>query len=309
MKALSLAKAVEFYLKQRRQLGFPLKEDGQMLHQLVRYAAQQGHRGPLTSQLVLAWAQAPAQASRFWWARRLDAARRFAAFWRAFDPRTELPPAGALGPSYHRRAVHLYTPKEIAALMQAARDLGGLRGLTFQALIGLLACTGLRVGEALRLRTQDIDWTAALLTVRHSKSRRSRCVPLHATALDALKRYGKQRQKYLLQNDANWLFVGRNGRAVSYGQAAYTFRSLRARLGWNQQPVPRLHDLRHNFATGCLIEGYRQGEDVGQKVLLLATYLGHSSIHDTYWYLSAVPELLALTHARWADAARGGAHA
>lgn len=311
MKRLSLAKAVEFYLRHRRQLGFPLKEDGQMLQQLVGYAAKRAHRGPLTNQLALAWAQAPAQSSRLWWARRLDAARRFAKFWRAFDPRTELPPPGVFGPSYRRRAVHLYTQQEITTLMQQARALGGVRGLTFQTLIGLLACTGLRIGEALRLYEHDLDWTAGLLTVRHSKCGRSRCLPVQASTLKALKSYRRKRQKYLRQTNPDPLFVGRSGRAIGYPQAAATFRGLRQHLGWKQRPVPRLHDLRHTFAVGCLLDWYRQGEEVGKKLLCLATYLGHSHIQGTYWYLSAVPELLALAHARWPElrAQPGGAHA
>lgn len=311
MKSRSLAKAVEFYLGQRRQLGFPLKEDGQMLQQLVKYAAQRHHRGPLTSELALAWAQSPASASRFWWARRLDAVRRFAGFWRAFEPRTEVPPTGFFGSAYPRRAVHLYTDEEIAALMQAARQLGGLRGLSFQTLIGLLACTGLRIREALGLQPQDIDWTAGLLTVRHAKMRRTRCVPLAASSLAALQRYRRCRQRYSSPIAAQALFLGQNGRAISYGQAAYTFQALREHLGWNQQPVPRWHDLRHTFAVRCLMDWYRCGDEVGPKMILLATYLGHTNINGTYWYLSAVPELLALAHARWPELPSGqeGAHA
>jgi len=299
MKRLSLTKAVQFYLQQRRRLGFPLKEDGQMLHQLVGYASEQGHRGPLTTQLALDWAQAPVGASRLWWARRLDAARRFASFWRAFDPRTQLPPVAILGPSYRRRTVHLYTPQQIAALMQAASQLGGLRGLSFQSLIGLLACTGLRIGEALRLQQQDLDWAAARLTVRHSKFGRSRCLPLHRSTLGALKLYQQSRQKYHSGHAS--FFLGGNGSAIDYWQAAATFRFLRERLGWNQEPAPRLHDLRHTFAVRCLIDWYRQGEEIGQKILCLATYLGHANIHGTYWYLSAVPELLSLAQTRWAE--------
>jgi integrase len=231
----------------------------------------------------------------------LDAVRRFATFWRAFDGRTEVPPPGVLGPSYRRRAVHLYTPQEIIDLMHAAHDLGGVRGLSFQVLIGLLACTGLRIGEALRLHEQDIDWTAALLNVRHSKSGRSRCLPLQTSALDTLKIYRQKRQKYLRQSDPTPLFIGQNGKAIGYPQAAATFCSLRHGLGWNQQPVPRWHDLRHTFAVRCLLDWYRQADDIAQKVLSLATYLGHSNIQGTYWYLSAVPELLALTHTRWSE--------
>ena len=310
MKSFSLAKAIQFYLEQRRCLGFPLKEDGQMLQQLVKYAAQIHHRGPLTTQLALAWAQAPTQSSRLWWARRLDASRRFATFWRAFDPRTEVPPTGILGPSYRRRAVHLYTRQQIADLMEAASNLGGIRGLTFHTVIGLLACTGLRIGEALRLTDQDIDWTESCLMVRHSKLRRSRSVPLQDSCLSALRVYRKRRLKYHPRSDHSAFFLGRNGRRVSYGQAAFTFQRLRQQLSWNQDPVPRLHDLRHTFAVGCLIDWYSSNQNVAQNVLSLATYLGHSSIHDTYWYLSAVPQLLALTHARWPDLAlaQGGAH-
>ncbi|SPE50489.1 Integrase family protein (fragment) [Verrucomicrobia bacterium] len=311
MRPLPLAKAVEFYLQKRRQLGFPLKEDGQMLHQLVAYALEHGHRGPLTSQLPLAWAQLPAQASPLWWARRLDAARRFAAFWSAFDPRTQVPPPGVLGPSYRRRSVHLYSGEQITVLMQRARQLEGLRGLTFQTLIGLLACTGLRIGEALRLQEQDIDWRASLLMVRHSKLCRSRCLPIQASTLSALDGYRQQRRKHLRQTNPTPLFVGKNGRAMAYLEAARTFASLRQHLGWTQPPVPRLHDLRHTFAVGCLIDWYRQGGDVAHKILGLATYLGHSHIQGTYWYLSAVPELLALTQARWRQLSTkpGGAHA
>jgi integrase/recombinase XerC len=310
MKIPSLGKAIEFYLQHRRQLGFPLKEDGQMLGQLAHYAARQGHRGPLTNQLALAWAQAPTEASRQWWARRLDAARRFATFWSVFDPRTEVPPPGVLGPSYRRRAVHLYTSQETDALMDAALSLGGIRGLSFQYLIGLLACTGLRIREALRLQEKDVDWTAGLLTVQHSKLGRSRCLPVHASTLEALNKYRHKRRKHLRQANPAPLFIGQNGKAIGYGQAAYTFASLRRTLGWNHKPVPRWHDLRHTFAVNCLLDWYRTGVDVAPKVLSLATYLGHSNIQGTYWYLSAVPELLALTHARWTElnTKPGGAH-
>jgi integrase len=182
--------------------------------------------------------------------------------------------------------------------MQAASQMDGLRGLSFQAIIGLLACTGLRIGEALRLQPQDIDWAASRLTVRHSKFGRSRCLPLHHSALNALSLYRLKRRAHHYERSS--FFVGANGRGISYSQAAATFRQLRQQLGWNQQPVPRLHDLRHTFALRCLIEWYRQGGEVGQKVLCLATYLGHSNLHGTYWYLSAAPELLALTQRRWA---------
>jgi integrase len=311
MKTLSLAKAIAFYLAQRRRLGFPLKEEGQMLNQLARFAGQRQHRGPLTRELALAWAQWPSEANRCWWAKRLEAVRRFALFWQAFDPRTQLPPAGVFGPSSCRRAVHLYTPREITTLMQAATALGGLRGASFHTLLGLLACSGMRIGEALRLRPQDIDWTAGVLHIQHAKGRRCRALPLHATALAALKHYHRQRPQYHPATADAPFFLGPNGRAIPYRRAARTFRGVCRELGWTHPPLPRLHDLRHTFAVRSLLDGYRRGEDVAHKVMNLATYLGHTDLQGTYWYLSAVPELLALTQARWAELAhrKGGRHA
>ena len=311
MKPLSLAKAVEFYLDQRRQLGFAMKEDGWMLRGLARYAAEKRHRGPLTTPLALAWAQSPSQASPLWWASRLDAVRRFAAFWRPFDPRTQMPPPGVFGPSCRRRSPHIYTAQEIKLLMEAAGRLDVPRNVTFQTLLGLLACTGTRIGEALRLRDQDIDWTRALLTIHRSKFGRSRCLPLQESTLIALQRYRQKRPLPHLKTDHPTFFRWTNGQAVSYAQAARTFADLRRQLGWMGQPKPRLHDLRHTFAVRSLIDWYRRNEDVNQKVLGLATYLGHGDIADTYWYLSAVPELLALAQARWPElqTAAGGAHA
>jgi len=311
MKPLSLAKAIEFYLAKRRHLGFAMKEDGWALRGLARYAAEKGHRGPLTTQLALAWAQAPSQASPLWWARRLDMARRFASFWRTFDARTQLPPPGVFGPSGRRRPPHIYTVQEIDLLLASAGTLGAPRSATYQTLLGLLACTGMRIGEALRLRDQDLDWTRSLLTIHRSKFGRSRCLPLRDSTLAALKRYRQRRPRRHLKMNCGLFFRGKTGRAISYAQAAYTFAVLRRQLGWTARPAPRWHDLRHTFAVGCLRDWYRRGDDVGPKVLALATYLGHGSLADTYWYISAVPELLALALARRPErkAAAGGTHA
>jgi integrase len=194
--------------------------------------------------------------------------------------------------------------------MEAASGLGGIRGLSFHYLAGLLACTGLRIGEALRLREEDMDWTAGLMTIRHSKRGRSRCLPLHASTLEALDAYRRKRRRHLREGKPTPLFI-QNGRAITYPQAADTFAYLRRILGWNQSPVPRWHDLRHTFAVNCLLNWYRKGDEVAPKVLSLATYLGHSNIRGTYWYLSAVPELLAMAHARWPqlNTNPGGSHA
>jgi integrase len=316
MKAFtSLTQAIDFYLDTRRQWGFALKPEERTLRQLAAYAQQIHHRGPLTSELVLAWAALPATASPLWWATRLSVAVRFARFIAPFDPRTQVPPSGVFGPAGRRRSVHLYTPQQIAQVRDAAATLEpveSLRPATFQTFWGLLACTGLRVGEALRLQDADFDPQASTLTIRRSKFGRSRCLPLHPSAVAALRAYQGQRQQHFPALTAPRFFLTLTGRPLSYSQAEKTFRRLRQQLGWQFSPAPRLYDLRHTFTVERLLGWYRQGpEPVDQHIYTLATYLGHRHIRHTYWYLSAVAELLALANARVAAAwnvPQGGAH-
>ena len=307
MKAQSLKAAIAFYLESRRALGFVLKSEGALLSNLVEHARQRHHRGPLTNDLALAWAQLPPPANSLRRARRLEAVRHFARFYSAFEPRTQIPPAGLFGPAYRRVPVHIYTPQEIGALLQAARQLPtaqSLRPLTFTTLLGLLACTGLRISEALQLTPADWDPGAAVLTIRQSKFGQSRYVPLTASAATALETYQRARAKAFPACRADALFLNPQGQPLTYRAAGCTFAALRQQLGWqNQRPRPRLHDLRHTFTVACLLRWYRQGqEELNAKILSLAVYLGHRNIRHTYWYLTAVPELLALGSARWASA-------
>jgi integrase len=181
-----------------------------------------------------------------------------------------------------------------------------LRPYTFQTLWGLLACTGLRVGEALRLEVDDVDASLGTLTIRRSKFGRSRCLPLQPSTVAALATYRQQRQHYFPQTSQRHFFLSLTGRPLSLAQAETTFRTLRLQLGWHFTPLPRLYDLRHHFAIERLRSWYQQSQtQVQQHLHTLATYLGHRHIRETYWYLSAVPELLALASSR-ADA--GGIH-
>ena len=314
MKARSLQAAVVFYLESRRRLGFALKSQGALLQNLVRHARRRRHRGPLTIELALHWAQVPPPAHPLRRARRLEAVRHFALFWAAFEPRTQIPPAGLFGPAYRRVPVHIYTPQEIAALLAAAQQLpppASLRPLTFRTLLGLLACTGLRISEALQLDWADWDPAAAVLTIRQAKFGQSRYVPLTPSAATALNTYWGACTQAFPQGSAGALFLNRRGQRLAYREAGQTFAALRAQLNWQHQlPRPRLHDLRHTFAVECLLGLYRQGqEQLNAQILSLAVYLGHRNIRHTYWYLSAVPELLALGCARWAKALEiGRAH-
>jgi integrase len=306
MKRTSLSQAIAFYLQSRRQLGFALESQGALLANLAHYAQKAGHGATLTNQLALAGCQVPGADHFLSRARRLETVRGFALFWAAFDPRTQVPPAGLFGPAHRRRPVHIYSATQIAALLGAAEQLPprqSVRPLTFHTLLGLLSCTGLRISEALKLELADWEETQAVLTIRQAKFGQSRYVPLQPSASTALKSYLHARRKAFPQLNESALFLDECGRRLTYGQASATFRGLRDQLDWPQAPRPRLHDLRHTFAVNCLLGWYRRGEqEVNQKILALAVYLGHRNIRHTYWYLTAVPELLALGSARLAQA-------
>jgi integrase/recombinase XerD len=301
-KLLSLPAAIDFYLTSRRQLGFALTQEGWLLGTLAHHARQSHHRGPLTAELVLRWAQLPQPADPLWWARRLAVARQFAQFWVAFDPRTQVPPPGVFGPSHRRRPVHIYTQAQIARLLGAAAGLvsaDGMRAATFQTLFGLLACTGLRISEALNLRPQDFDARGQTLLIQPSKFSPARRLPLQASASMALSQYDQFCQQTLAQATRPAFFLNGHDRPLRRDGAEAVFAQVRAQLGWTQEPVPRLHDLRHTFAVRCLAGWNRQAGGVDAKILALSTYLGHRRVTDTYWYLSAIPLLLAGSAARF----------
>lgn len=301
-KFLSVPLAIDFYLRQRRRWGFELKKEGWLLGALGQYVRRIRHRGPLTSALVLCWAQLPQQANRLWWARRLAIARQFAQFWVAYDPRTQVPPSGIFGPSHHRPPVHIYTEAEVATLLEATTNLGSqpsLRPATFRTLFGLLACTGLRISEALRLRPEDFDPAKGILQIRPSKFSPPRQLPLSVSTTEALNAYSQRRQQLLLQASPAAFFLLDHARALKPGRAEEVFAQLRAQLGWTQPPVPRLHDFRHSLAVKCLVAWNRRPGGVGAKILALSAYLGHRRVEDTYWYLSSMPQLLASSSARF----------
>jgi integrase len=295
----------EEYLAYRRGLGFALQTAGQLLLGFATYADRAGHRGPLTTALAVRWARLPRGASPVYWARRLDVVRGFARYRALSDPATEIPPQGILGPAYRRVTPHIYSQAELADLLAAARRLSpgtGLRPHTYATLFGLIACTGLRLSEALGLNRSDVDWQRGLLTVRQSKFRKSRLVPLHASATQALQAYADRRDRLRPGATEEAFFVTGRGTRLCRATAEGTFRGLRAQLSWpaaGGRRGPRIHDLRHTFACRRLQRWYEQGVAVDQAIAALSTYLGHTTIRDTYWYLTGVPELLELAAARF----------
>lgn len=297
------------YLDLRRGLGFDLRVQGWLLLDFARYADRAGHHGPITIDIATRWAAASKSGPRQI-AQRLSVVRQFARHRIAFDPSTEVPPVHHVGCPGRRKPPHIYSDAEISELLQAAaalRPREGLRPQTYVALFSLLASTGLRISEARHLTRPDVDLDEGLLVIRESKCRKSRLVPLHPGAVMALKKYAVLRDSYSHSPRSEFFFCTDHAAALKKRAVEATFCKLRDRLGWTTQGRarrPRIHDLRHTFAVRRLLRWYDEGADVNGKILALATYLGHAKVTDTYWYLSATPELLAVTSRRFEHSAR-----
>ena len=295
----AIHKAVEEYLALRRGLGFMLYKEGLWLKQLAAFLEQR-RSCRITTSLALEWATQPVHAQPAHHARRFSVARRFAQYRVAHDPRTEVPPLGLLPHRYQRTQPYIYTDDEIGRLLQAARQLPsqkGLRPQTYATLLGLLVVTGMRISEVVGLDRDDLDLTKAVLTIRKTKFGKSRLVPLHASTQRALERYANARDRILPRPMATTFLVGDHGLRLTINVVEQTFVKLSRQVGLrgpSDRRGPRLHDLRHRFAVYTLMRWYRTGADVEQHLPKLSTYLGHAHPTDTYWYLSAVPELMRL---------------
>jgi integrase len=295
---------VEAYLAARRRLGYLLHIEGQELHRFAHFAEERGHRGPVTIDLALDWANASKRGSPLYRARRLEMVRRLAKYCALFEPDTEIPATRLLGPAHRRVTPHIYTEPELEQLLAAAAELtphNGLRPATMRCLLGLLASTGLRISEALHLSRMDVDLVRGVLTVRETKFRKSRHVPLHPSTTNALAEYARFRDRRLPLARATAFFLTDGGQPLAYRHARYAFQRLRRRLGWENRAgrPPRLYDLRHTFACRRLLAWYEEGVDVNWALPLLSTYLGHGRVTDTYWYLTAIPALMAIAGERF----------
>jgi integrase len=294
----TLRAAVQEYLTLRRVLGFKLREAGKRLLEFVRFMKQQ-RASYITTQLALTWAQQPAAVQPAEWARRLSVVRAFARHRSATDPRTEIPPDGLLPYRPKRARPYLYSDDEIRGLLRAALKLpgrGGLRPWTYHCLFGLLSVSGLRIGEARNLELQDVDLQAAVLTIRGSKFGKSRLVPFRASTRRVLADYLARRKRcWATRPVSPYVFVSNWGNRLDGGEIHRTFYALSRQIGLrgpSESHGPRLHDLRHRFAVTTLLRWYRSGEDAERRLPILSTYLGHVHVSDTFWYLSAWPELM-----------------
>ncbi len=302
-----LREALEEYLAIRRNLGFKLVTPAVRLRKFVAFVERE-EASHITTDLAVRWAKQPAEAQPATWTNRLGEVRRFAAWHRATDPRTEVPPEGLLSHRYRRKPPYIYTDDEIECLIQEASELPsakGLRARTYVTIFGLLAVTGMRVSEALHLDREDVDLAEGILTIRHTKFGKSRLVPLHASTSAALEGYAKTRDQILPALATPAFFVSERGTRITGCITRYTFAKVSRQIGLRKSAGgrrhgrgPRLHDMRHRFAAKALINWYRAGLDVEREIPKLSTYLGHVHWNDTYWYLEAVPELLQLATER-----------
>jgi integrase len=295
-----LRQALAGYLGVRRALGYKLARPEKLVGQFITYLEAAGAT-TITVEHALAWATLPA-GDASWHACRLSAVRGFAAYLRTIDPSAQVPPADLIPWRPRRATPYLYSDSDITALIAAAASLRfPLRTATYQTLIGLLAVTGMRVGEAIRLDRPDAGLHGGVVTVRESKFGKSRLVPLHPTTTAALRSYLRLRDRLHPHPSTAAVFISPAGTRLLYCNVHSTFQRLARQAGLQPRSAscrPRIHDLRHSFAVASLLDAYSRGQDGQARLALLATYLGHVDPAATYWYLSAAPELLALAGQR-----------
>jgi integrase len=300
-----LSAIVERHIALHHATGYLFLNQSILLRDYARFAEARGE-DVIRAATALEWAgKGPTAGTRHG---RLELVRRFARLMHAEEPRHEIPPPGVFGKRAPRRTPYIYTPEQIRTLLEAASALGprgSLRPKMYSTMLGLIAATGLRISEAIRLRLGDV--TTAELVVRETKFRKSRLVPLHPTTRQALDTYLEVRAKFAGADDA--VFLSERGTGLRYPTVISTFLALVRSMGIHPgsgQRGPRIHDLRHTFAVRSLEQCAGNGEAVARHMLALCTYLGHAHLFDTYWYLQATPRLLADVAARSEALARGG---
>jgi integrase len=291
----ALGEHAQQYLRARRALGVKLERHGRLLPQLVAYLEAAG-ASTITRELAISWAQLPTGAHPRHWAARLSIARGFAAYLQTIDPDTEIPPAGVFAVRYQRPGPYLWSREEVDQLLDAASQLRPpLKAASYEALFGLLAVTGMRVGEAIALEPDDVDLDNGVIMIRAhtAKLERARMVPLHRTTIQALERYANTRARLCPTPRSNTFFLSSIGTSLERSEVAKTLRELTTALGLRTGAVhPTAHHLRHSFAVSTLIDWHRSGVQIDEQIAVLSTFLGHVSPAETYWYLTATPELM-----------------
>jgi integrase len=313
-----LTQQVEEYIEYKRSLGYQIKIEAQELKRFASYAHSIGHNGSLTTELAMQWASLNENYSLWYKARRLETIHTFAKYIYAFDPFAQIPLTGVFGKCHTRTAPHIYTDREVSLLMNEAGKLfcpDGIRSYTVAVAIGLLRSTGIRVSELTLLRNKNVRLDEGYIFINSSKFKKDRLVPIHQTTANELIRYRNFIiNKLGLRSGDEYFFVSSYGKRFNTRAFEYAFRLIRPILYANDVDAKlaseprniRLYDFRHTFACETIKKWLENGDDANQKLYLLSTYMGHVKPEDTYWYLSATPELLAVSCRRY-EAAFGEA--
>jgi integrase len=304
MSALGIQ--LDRYLAMRRSLGYELRTEERMLRRFTTFAEHEG-ADVITTDLFLRWKAVFGHASRQMWARRLGVVRLFTQWLNCIDPKHEVPPKGLIPSRQLRPRPYIYSDEEIQRIVEAAGELpsiNGIRALTYSTLFGLIAVTGLRIGEAISLDVVNVDLKTGIVTLRRGKLGKARLLPLSESAIIRLVAYAKERDR-LLSHVPNPFFVSDQGERLTDCAARFNFASVCQTIGLRPPQKfgrhgrgPRIHDLRHTFAVRTLVNWYRAGMDPSREMIKLSTYLGHENPVHTYWYIEAVPELLDLASRR-----------
>ena len=305
-----LRKSLEEYLAVRRKLGFKLQRDGKLLYDFILFTEKEGVSF-ITTELVLRWATQSSSCQTAWAAQRLSIVRGFAKYQSVMDPRTEVPSQELLPYRYHRRPPYIYSNDEAKSLIKAAQQLQsplGLRAATYSTVFGLLVVTGMRISEPIGLNRKDVNLINGILAVYKTKFGKSRLVPIHPSTQKALQQYERLRSKIFPKPRTESFFITEQERRPTDWTVRRTFVQLSRQIGLrgpHDSHGPRLHDFRHSFATKTLLAWYRNGMNIDRHMPELSAYLGHAHVTDTYWYLSAVPELLQLAATRLEQSPKG----
>ena len=305
---------LEHYISVRRSFGFDLSTSERVLRRFTEFAAAEG-TNHITADLFLRWKNHFGSACNNTWSQRLGMVRFFAGWLQGIDPRTEVPPHGLVSCKRSRSRPFIYSADQIAEILKEAARLPssyGLRGWTYSTLFGLIAVTGLRINEAIKLDEEDVDLSEAVLFVKHGKNGKSRLVPISECCAERLRAYRAERNRILGTSPAQFFRLDTGLRPTDC-TTRYTFAKVCQNIGLRKQEAfykhgrgPRIHDLRHTFAVRTIIEWYKEGLNPDREMFNLSTYLGHAKAEHTYWYIEAVPELLQLACQRAERSLAGG---
>jgi len=304
MKWLAL---VNSYLRDRRNLGYKLEIDGRILQGFAAYADKKGTSLPLNLSVVFEWANLAPSGSEIAIARRVAIVRVFSLYLHIFDPSSPVIPTNQIGRTHRRLPPYIYSHDDITACLKAAHDLlpaYGIRPLTICTILGLLVSSGLRPGEAVRLSKNDINLDTGEITVNQSKNWRRRLVPIDISVIETLKTYRIVRDLFEPLKNSDSFFLMDDGKGLNIAAADHAFNVIREQVGLNHKihgRYPRLYDFRHTFVCRRIQSWYESGLDADLFIPQLSRYLGHKKIQDTYWYITATPELMSAAAQRFTD--------